>query len=149
MKSTAKWVEGMAFDVTTSSQHTLRLDAAVELGGENSGPQPLEMLLVGLGSCTGMDVISLLKKMRQDVTGYEVSVSGERATEHPKIFTSIVVEHVVSGRNLSEDAVRKAIHLSEDKYCPVGAMLSKAASVEHSYRVVEESGVTPADVAPA
>jgi putative redox protein len=146
MKSTVKWVGGMAFDATTSSQHTVRLDASADIGGENGGPRPMEMLLVGLGGCTGMDVMSMLKKMRQDVTGYEVNVSGERATGHPKIFTSIVVEHVVRGRGVSEDAVRKAISLSEKKYCSVGAMLGKAARVEHRQRIVEETEATAADV---
>lgn len=149
MKGTVKWVEGMAFDATTDSQHTIRLDAAAETGGQDQGPRPLEMLLVSLGGCTGMDVISILKKMRQDVTGYEVNLDGERATEHPKVFTSIVVEHVVRGRNLSEDAVRKAVELSAQKYCSVGAMLGKSAKLEHTYRIVEESDVLPADVAHA
>ena len=138
MVGKVKLVQGMAFDAISASGHTVRIDAAPEVGGNEEGPRPLELVLLGLGGCTGMDVISILRKMRQEVSGYEVNLHAERAEEHPKVFTRIVVEHVVTGRNLDEAAVKKAVELSEHKYCSASAMLSKAASVEHRYRLVSE-----------
>jgi putative redox protein len=99
----------------------------------------MELLMAGLGGCTGMDVISILRKMRQDVTSYEVQVSGERAAEHPKIFTRILVEHVVRGRQLKVDSVKHAVELSATRYCPAAAMLGHAAHIEHTYRVIDEA----------
>jgi putative redox protein len=145
MTSDVKWSGGMTFEGLTGSGHTLRMDAASTASGQNQGARPMELLLTGLGGCTGMDVISMLMKMRQEVTGYEVAVSAERQPEHPKVFTAIVVEHIVRGRHLSEDAVRKAIRLSATKYCPASAMLGKAAKVEHRYSIVEEGAGTVAD----
>jgi putative redox protein len=130
-------LDGMAFQAVTGSGHALVLDAAPEVGGSERGPRPMEMLLVGLGGCTGMDVISILRKMRQDVTGYQIRVSGERATEHPKVFTHIAVEHVVRGRMLSVDAVKRAVELSATRYCSAAAMLGRAASIEETYRVMD------------
>ncbi len=129
-------LEGMAFAATSASGHSVRIDAAAEVGGGGSGPRPLELVLLGLGGCTGMDVISILRKMRQDVAAYAVNLQAERAEEHPRIFTHIVIEHVVTGRNLDEGAVRKAVDLSANKYCSASAMLSKAATIEHRYRIV-------------
>ncbi len=104
---------------------------------------PMEFLLAGLGGCTAMDVISILRKKRQDVTDYRLEVTGERATEHPKVYTSIAVKHVVTGRNISEEAVRHAIDLSVEKYCSAHAMLSKAVPIETSYEIrAEEAAPT-------
>jgi len=138
MTASATLVGGMAFLGKAGSGHELTLDAATEAGGENRGFRPMELLILGLAGCTGMDVISILRKMRQDVTGYEVRVTGERATEHPKVFTHIVVEHVVTGRGLSPQSVARAVELSATRYCSASAMLEKAAPVEHTYRIVEE-----------
>ena len=131
--------DGMAFEASTGSGHTIILDAARDRGGDDRGPRPIELLLVGLGACTGMDVISILRKMRQPVTGYELKVRGERSADHPMIFTDILVEHVVYGRGVTPESVRRAVELSETRYCPVGAMLGKAATVTHQYRVVEDA----------
>lgn len=128
----------MAFAGAANSGHVVRMDAAPEVGGEDGGPRPMELILLGLGGCTGMDVISILRKMRQDVTGYEILLHGERAENHPRVFTAITVEHVVRGRGLSDEAVRKAVELSETRYCPASAMLGKAASIKHTYRIVEQ-----------
>jgi putative redox protein len=95
----------------------------------------MELLMAGLGGCTGMDVISVLRKMRQEVTQYEVRVSGERATEHPKIFTSIQVQHVVHGRGLNVGLVKHAMDLSATHYCPALAMLGEAARIEVTYEI--------------
>jgi putative redox protein len=99
----------------------------------------MELLLVGLGGCTGMDVISILRKMRQNVTGYEVRLRGERAADHPKVFTSIFVEHVVRGRGLSGESVRRAVELSATRYCSAAAMLGKVAHIEESYRMIDDA----------
>ena len=146
MDGTVRLVDGMTFEATSGSGHTLRIDVAPEAGGREEGARPLELLLLGLGGCTGMDVISILRKMRQDVTGYEVQVHGERAEQHPKVFTRITVEHVVRGHGLSEESVAKAVGLSEHKYCSANAMLGKVATIEHTYRLVEEPAT--ADAAP-
>ena len=98
----------------------------------------MELLLAGLGGCTAIDIIGIMRKARQEVTGYEVQVSGERATEHPKVYTSIQIEHVVRGRNISEETLKRAIHLSETKYCSASAMLGAVAKITSTYRIIEE-----------
>lgn len=138
-EATVRWIGEMAFQARASTGHTIDLDAAPEVGGHDRGPRPIDLLLLGLGGCAGMDVISILRKMRQDVTAYEIRLSGERAAEHPKIFTHIVVEHVVRGRMVSPEAVRRAVELSATRYCPAAAMLGKAARIEEVYRVIEEA----------
>lgn len=137
LTATVELVGDMAFQADTGSGHSLALDAAPEVGGTECGPRPMEMLLVGLGGCTGMDVISILHKMRQDVTGYEIRLRGERAPDHPKVFTSIFVEHVVRGRGVSTESVQRAVELSANRYCSAAAMLGKVARIEESYRVVD------------
>lgn len=97
----------------------------------------MEMLLIGLAGCTGMDVISILRKKRQQVTGYEVRVRGERADDHPMVFTEIVVEHIISGHDVSPEAVARAVELSETKYCGAGAMLGKTAKLIQTLRIVD------------
>jgi putative redox protein len=132
-------LEGMAFRATTGTGHQIVMDAAPDVGGGDAGPRPMEMLLVGLGGCTGIDVISILRKMRQDVSGYQIRLHGERATEHPKVFTSITVEHVVRGRGLNPDAVKRAVELSATRYCSAAAMLGRVARIEETYRTIDEA----------
>ena len=139
MQGNVAWTEGMAFAATAGSGHTVSLDASTSDGGRNNGARPMELLLLGLGGCTGMDVISILRKKRQDVTGYNVQVSGERAEDHPMVFTRISVEHVVRGRSLSMEAVRRAVELSATRYCSAAAMFGKTARIEESYRVIDEA----------
>ncbi len=139
MEGQVVWQGEMAFTATSGSGHTIPLDAATEVGGQERGPRPMELLLLGLGGCTGMDVISILRKMHQDVTTYEVRVRGERAPDHPQVFTRIVVEHVVQGRGLNPESVRRAVELSATRYCSAAAMLGKVARIDESYRVVEET----------
>jgi len=129
------WQEGMRFEGTASSGHTVILDSSAEHGGQNAGFRPMELLLVGMAGCTAMDVISILRKKRQKVTGFEVRVCGERAEEHPRIYTDIHVEYVVRGEDISPAAVERAIQLSEEKYCSASAMLGKAARITSSYRI--------------
>ena len=128
---------GMCFDVESGSGHHVMLDAAVEGGGQDAGFRPMELLLVGLAGCTGMDVISILRKKRQDVTGYQVQVRVVRAEEHPMVFVEITVEHIVTGHAVQPEAVARAIQLSEERYCGAGAMLGKVAHLTHTYRIVE------------
>jgi putative redox protein len=126
------------FTALTPSSHVLTIDIDTEFGGNNSGPEPKELLLVSLGSCTGEDVIGILRKKRQIVTGYNINVYAVEAQEHPKTYTSILVEHIVTGPGVDPVAVARSIELSITKYCPVHALLSRATYVEHVYRVVTE-----------
>jgi putative redox protein len=127
-----------AFTALTPSSHVVTIDIGTEWGGNNTGPEPKELLLVSLGSCTGEDVIGILRKKRQVITGYNINVYAVEAQEHPKIYTSIIVEHIVTGRNVDPTAVARSIELSITKYCPVHALLSRATYIEHVYRVVAE-----------
>jgi putative redox protein len=129
---------GMRFDVETGSGHHIIVDAAEHNGGQNSGPQPMEMLLVALASCSGMDIITILRKKRQDITGYELRIHGMRAEEHPKVFLDITVEHIFTGHNIRPEAVERAIELTEERYCGVSAMLGKTAKLKHAFFLFEE-----------
>lgn len=129
--------DGMRFEAHDARGATASLDAAPP-GGEGAGMTPMEFLLVGLGGCTAMDVISILRKKRQEVTDYRVEVSGARAVDHPKPYTDITIHHTVTGYNIAEEAVRHAIELSEEKYCPVHDMLSKAATISTTFEVRSE-----------
>ncbi len=113
--------------------HTLDGEERVE-----GGPRPMDLLLIGLAGCTGMDVISILQKKRQPFDGLQVKVSAERADEHPRVYTQIHLEFVVTGRDVDPKAVERAIELSQTKYCPASAMLSKAVEITTSYRLVAE-----------
>ncbi len=139
MDATVTLLDGMAFRADSASGHSLTLDASPGVGGTNRGPRPLELLLLGLGGCTGMDVVSILRKMRQDVTSYEVRLHAEQASEHPMVMTSIAVEHVLRGKGLAMESVRRAVELSVTRYCPASAMLGKAAEITERYRVIDET----------
>ncbi len=130
--------EGMCFDVETGSSHHLLLDAAEHNGGQDKGPRPMEMLLVALATCSGMDILAILRKKRQDITAYEVRVLGERTEDHPKVFVEIAVEHIFTGHAIRPEAVQRAIELTEERYCGASAMLGKTAKLTHTFRVVEE-----------
>src|SRR5574340_553000 len=136
MTVAARLETGMQFAVESGSGHHVTLDAAVYAGGQNRGFRPMEMLLVGLAGCTAMDVIAILRKKRQIVTGYEVHVAGLRAAEHPMVFVDITVEHVITGRNVNPEAVARAIELSRTRYCGAGATLGKTASLRHTFRII-------------
>ncbi len=128
---------GMRFDAEAGSGHHVTLDAAEYGGGQNAGFRPMEMLLVGLAGCTGMDVISILRKKRQRVTAYEVHVAGIRAEDHPMVFVEITVEHIITGHQVQPEAVARAVQLSEERYCGAGAMLGKVARLTHTFRILE------------
>ena len=131
-------LNNMQFTGTASSGHTLSMDADDASGGQNAGFRPMELLLVGFGGCSGMDVISILRKKKQQVSGLEINVKGEKSETAPKIYKEVHIEYVVKGKGVEKMAVERAISLSLDKYCSVGATLAKAGTITHSYRIVEE-----------
>jgi putative redox protein len=137
MTATVRLETGMRFDAEAGSGHHLTLDAAEHAGGQNAGFQPMELLLVGLAGCTGMDVISILRKKRQNVTAYEVNVTGIRAEEHPMVFVEITVEYIITGYQVQPEAVARAIQLSEERYCGAQAMLGKVARLTHTFRILD------------
>src|SRR5713101_2028981 len=139
MTAQATLETGMRFDAESGSGHHVTLDAAEHGGGQNAGFRPMELLLVGLAGCTGMDVISILRKKRQQVTGYAVHVVGVRAEDHPMVFVEITVVHIVTGHHIQPEAVARAIQLSEERYCGAGAMLGKVAHLTHTFRIIEEA----------
>ncbi len=138
VEAKVKLVQNMQFTGTATSGHTLTMDAENDAGGNNAGFRPMELLLVGFGGCSGMDTISILRKKRQQVTGLEVNVRGERADSHPKIYKEVHIEFVVKGKGITKEAVERAISLSLEKYCSVGATLGKTGTITHSYRIIDE-----------
>jgi len=137
MKSRVKWIENVCFMAESESGHAMIMDGAPDVGGRNMGPRPMEMLLMGTGGCTSVDVVLILKKSRQDVTGCEVEISAERAGDHPKVFTRVHMHFIVSGRGLKPDTVDRAIKLSAEKYCSASIMLGKTAAMTHDFEIVE------------
>ena len=127
----------MSFVGESGSGHSVVMDSAPEVGGRDLGVRPMEMLLLGLGGCTSFDVISILKKSRQDLVDCEAHIEAERATDIPKVFTRIHIHFVVSGRNLDEARVKRAVELSADKYCSASRMLEKTAEITHDYEILE------------
>jgi len=135
---TLVWKDGLAFEGTGASGLTVRFDSTAEEGG-GTGFSPMELTLLSHAACMSMDVISILRKKRQDVTGIEVHTHGVRTDDYPRVFTDITVEFVVRGRNVDPQAVARSIELSETKYCSVGGMLNKSVNIKTVYRVEEES----------
>jgi putative redox protein len=135
MDANAVWRKGLAFTgKAETSGFTLPLGS--EADGADGGFRPTELLLLGVAGCTGMDVVSILQRKRQQVTGFEVKVHGDRADEHPKTFTRIVVEYVIRGKDIDPAAVKRAVELSETKYCACMAMLRKAAEIQTKVTLV-------------
>lgn len=130
------WVGGLAFEADVNG-HTVRMDAPVAGGGENSGPGPKKLMLVALSGCTGMDVVSILQKMRVPVEGVQVEVQGDVTEEHPKHYHKMHVIYTVKGKNLPVDKVEKAVKMSEETYCGVRALYSKAIEITSEIRIVE------------
>ena len=130
------WKEGLAFEGIGGPGFTVSLDTRAEEGG-GTGFSPMELLLVSLAGCTAMDVISILNKKRQEVTSFEVHAQAERATEHPRVFTHIVLEFVVTGHQIDRTAVERSVELSATKYCPASAMLGQVVKIEHKITVLE------------
>ena len=127
MECIVRWHEGMSFIAETGSGHLVAMDGAPEAGGRNLAPRPMEMVLAGTGACTAFDVVLILKRSRQAVTGCEARLVADRADADPKVFTKINFHFVVTGRDLKPDAVERAIKLSSEKYCSASIMLGKTA----------------------
>lgn len=136
-KATVRQVHGMTFTGKANSNHWVIMDGSLEEGGSAAATSPKEIVLIGLGGCTGMDVASILKKKRVRLEEFEVHITAEEADDFPRIFTKIHIEYVFRGKNLKPLDVEKAIELSQTKYCSVTAMLQKSAVVTHSYRIEE------------
>jgi len=134
------WKGRMAFEGLPESGHVVRMDAEEAVGGDNSAARPMEFIALGLAGCTAMDVISILRKKQQDVTDFQVAVHAERAGDHPKVFTQAVIEYLITGRNVDEAAVLRAIALSAEKYCPAQAMLGRVFPMELRYKIFDEEG---------
>ena len=135
MKCRIKWLDHMSFVGESGSGHSVVMDSAPEVGGRNLGVRPMEMLLLGLGGCTSFDVVSILHKSRQKISDCEVEVEAERADSVPKVFTRIHLHFIVSGRELDEAKVGKAISLSADKYCSASRILEKTAAITHDFEI--------------
>ncbi|MFQ3574217.1 MAG: OsmC family protein [Thermodesulfovibrionales bacterium] len=137
MKATLKWLDGFQFVGESTSGHAIVIDGSKDSGAAGTAMTPMELLLVGVGGCAGMDVISILQKKKQDVRGLKINVNGKTPQEYPKRYTDIDIEFIVSGKNIEETAVKRAIELSMEKYCSVKATLEGSAKVTTSYRIEE------------
>ncbi len=138
MECTVRWSgAGMSFLAETESKHLVAMDGAIEGGGQNLAPRPMEMVLLGTGGCTAYDVLLILRRSRQDVTGCEVRLQADRAPSDPKVFTRIHLHFVVRGRELKTSLVENAIRLSHDKYCSATIMLGKTAEITTDFEIVE------------
>ena len=135
MKCRVKWLEHMSFVGESGSGHSVVMDGAAEAGGRDLGVRPMEMLLLGLGGCTAFDVVSILRKSRQQLVDCEVELEAERAEEIPKVFTRIHLHFIVSGKDLDKKKVARAVKLSADKYCSASRMLEKTAVISHDFEV--------------
>ena len=137
METRLRWVGGAAFVGESSDGHIIVIDGPPESGGRNLGPRPMETLLLGMGACTSYDVISILKKSKQDVRDCIIDLKAERAEDIPRVFTRIHVNFTVIGHNLKEKQIERAISLSAEKYCSASIMLSKTVEITHSYEIRE------------
>jgi len=140
MQATIQWVKDVCFMGESGSGHALVMDGSPEYGGRNLGPRPMELLLMGLGGCASFDVVTILKKARQQVTDVRTELQAERADSIPAVFTRIHLRFMVAGRDLKESQVKKAVELSAEKYCSASAMLAAGGvSITHEYVIVQES----------
>ncbi|OPX55488.1 putative redox protein [Oceanospirillum multiglobuliferum] len=138
MKAVVKWTDGVQFLAESGSGHAIVVDGAPENGGRNTGPRPMELLLMGLGSCSAFDVITILNKARQNVSDCKAEIEAERADSVPAVFTKIHLHFVITGRDLKEAHVKRAVELSAEKYCSASIMLGQAGvEISHDYEIIE------------
>lgn len=137
MAYTVTWKGDIAFEGATPEGLKVMMDSHPEFGGKGRGPRPSELLLLALGGCTGMDVISILKKKRAQVESLELEIRGERSTEHPKVWTKIELVYELSGKDLKKEDIERAIQLSQEKYCVVANTLNKTCPLEYTWRMKE------------
>ncbi|MCD6577602.1 MAG: OsmC family protein [Anaerolineaceae bacterium] len=130
MEAKVIWNKRMSFEGTSDSEFKVPLGASPNVGGDNDGFRPMELIAIGLAGCTAMDVISILRKKRQEVSSFEVKVHADLNDEHPKVFNRLAIEYIISGKDISKEAVERAVELSANKYCPAQAMFKKVVPME-------------------
>ena len=140
MNATVRWTKAMQFSGTGAAGVAITMDARPEHGGVDAGPSPMETVLLALGGCTGMDVVSVLQKMRAPLEVLEIQITAERAEEHPRVFTSIALEYTFAGAGLRPEQVNRAVELSQTRYCSVSAMLRQVAALTYTWRIVPAMG---------
>ncbi|MEO8009494.1 MAG: OsmC family protein [Betaproteobacteria bacterium] len=138
MKVRVKWIENVCFVAETESSHGIVMDGAPDGGGRNLGPRPMETVLAGTGGCTAYDVVSILKKARQDISDCVLEIDADRAPTDPKVFTRIHFHFTIHGRDIKHEHVERAINLSAEKYCSASIMLGKTAEITHDFEIVEQ-----------
>ena len=132
-----KQIKGLTLAAKGESNHWITMDGPEKLGGSNAGVRPKELVLIALAGCTGSDVVSILQKKRVKLTDFEINITAQQTETHPKVFSHVDLEYVFYGKDIKGKDVERAIELSQTKYCSVTAMLQKAVTIEHSYRIVE------------
>ncbi|MBI1933200.1 MAG: OsmC family protein [Ignavibacteriales bacterium] len=137
-KAVVKQIQGISMVGKADSNHWIAMDGPENFGGNNAGTRPKELILIGLAGCTAADVISILEKKRIKLADFEIQISAESAESHPKVFTKIHLEFVITGKDIKETDVQRAIELSQTTYCSVTAMLQKSVEITHSYTIKEE-----------
>ena len=137
MEAKVTWHQGLTFTGTADTGFSVPLGGSSASGGEDDGFRPMELIATGLAGCTAMDTISILRKKRQELTAFEVEVHADRATEHPRVFTHIKIDYLITGNEVDEKAVIRAIELSARRYCPVQGMLSQIVPIELHYQIFE------------
>ncbi len=140
MNAKVVWQKGLSFSGTADTGFTVPLGASADVGGDEDGFRPMELFATGLAGCTAMDTISILQKKRQEITAFEVQVDADRAQEHPRVFTHIKIEYLITGHAIDEEAVLRAIQLSAERYCPAQGMLSQIVPIDLEYQIFEERG---------
>ncbi len=136
MKAEINWTHNVRFDAVSETGHHIVMDGSPALGGNNKGARPMELLLIGMGGCTGFDVVSILKKARVELQELKIELEAERAEDVPAVFTKIHVHFVLKGTGLRESLVQRAIELSAEKYCSASIMLGQTARITHSFEIV-------------
>lgn len=137
MQTSVHWLENVAFEAKSESGHTVLMDGSAEYGGENRGPRPMELILMGLGGCASFDIVTILKKSRQDVTDVICQLQAERADTIPAVFTKIHLHFVITGHEVKEKQVAKAVELSAEKYCSASKMLADGGvEITHDFEII-------------
>ena len=137
MKAVVTLGQDTRWEGVSGSGHRLTVDGPPEAGGKNEGFRPMELMLLGLGMCMGYDMVMILRRMRKEVTGYQIQLTGQRADDPPSVYTEVVLEHVITGKGLSEASVERALDLAENKYCSASAMFAKTATLTNKFRIEE------------
>lgn len=137
MKTRISWKGNVSFLAESGSGHTVLMDGAPEAGGQNLGPRPMELLLMGLGGCTSFDVVLILKKARQEISDCVVEIEAQRASSDPKVFTDIHLHFIITGHNIKTQQVERAIDLSAEKYCSASIMLKQTVNITHDYEIID------------